>query len=214
MSDDGDRHARLSAASNPRRVKQSDVPVISRLFAAAFLTDPVMDWVARPGVKRAAGLERFFYWLLTVRAVPYGEVWMADDGSVATAWLPPDAPASPGGFFEQIKLLPMFLRMCGLARMSRGSAMGAAMEKHHPHDPHFYLAFIATAPRFQGMGLGGAILEANLKRIDETGQPAYLENSNPKNTSLYGRNGFVARQRISPPEAPPLIAMWRDGRDA
>ncbi len=74
--------------------------------------------------------------------------------------------------------------------------MGAAMEKHHPHDPHYYLAFIATAPRFQGMGLGSAILESNLaKRIDATGQPpAYLENSNPKNTRLYERNGFVARQ--------------------
>ena len=210
-SEDG-QHQRLFAAANPRRAKQSDVPQLARLFAAAFLADPVMDWIARPGPKRPAGLERFFYWLLTVRAVPFGEVWMADDGSVATAWLPPDAPASPGGFVEQIKLLPMFMRLCGLARLARGSAMGAAMEKHHPHDPHFYLAFIATAPRFQGMGLGGAILEANLKRIDETGQPAYLENSNPKNTRLYERNGFVARQRISPPQAPPLLAMWRDAR--
>ncbi len=84
MSDDTDRHARLAAAANPRRAKQSDVPVLSRLFAAAFLTDPVMDWVSRPGaVKRAAGLERFFYWLLTVRAVPYGEVWMSQDDGVA-----------------------------------------------------------------------------------------------------------------------------------
>jgi GNAT superfamily N-acetyltransferase len=207
-----DRHALLDAAGHPRRAKQSDVPAIARLFAAAFLTDPVMDWIARPGVKRPAGLERFFYWLLTARAIPFGEVWMADDASVAAAWLPPDTPASPGGFAEQMRLLPMFLRLCGLARLARGNAMGAAMEKHHPHERHFYLAFIAVAPRLQGLGLGGALLEANLKKIDETGMPAYLENSNPKNTRLYERAGFVMRQRISPPQAPPLIAMWREGR--
>jgi GNAT superfamily N-acetyltransferase len=204
-----DRRAHLALAANPRHAKLSDAPAIARLFAAAFLADPVMDWIARPGPKRTAGLERFFDWLLTIRAIPFGEVWMAQDGSVATAWLPPDAPASPGGLAEQIKLLPMFLRLCGLPRLARGSAMGAAMEKNHPHERHFYLAFIAVAPRLQGMGLGGALLEANLKAIDATGLPAYLENSNPKNTRLYERCGFVGQRNISPPGAPPLLAMWR-----
>jgi GNAT superfamily N-acetyltransferase len=212
MSDEEDRHARLQAAANPRRATPADAPQIARLFAAAFQTDPVMDWIARPGPRRAAGLERFFYWLLTVRAIPFGEVWMAEDGAVASAWLPPDAPASPGGFFEQVKLLPMFWRLCGIPRLGRGSAMGAAMEKHHPHERHFYLAFIAVAPRFQGMGLGGTLLDANLKQIDTGHSPAYLENSNPKNTKLYERAGFVRRQNIAPKGAPPLIAMWRETR--
>jgi len=88
------------------------------------------------------------------------------------------------------------------------------MEKNHPHDPHFYLAFIAVAPRLQGMGLGGAMLDANLKRIDAQGAAAYLENSNPKNTRLYERLGFLARRNIAPPGAPPMIAMWRQGRVA
>ncbi len=212
MSDEEDRHARLQAAANPRRATPADAPQIARLFAAAFQTDPVMDWIARPGPRRAAGLERFFYWLLTVRAIPFGEVWMAEDGAVASAWLPPDAPASPGGFFEQVKLLPMFWRLCGIPRLGRGSAMGAAMEKHHPHERHFYLAFIAVAPRFQGMGLGGTLLDANLKQIDAGHGPAYLENSNPKNTKLYERAGFVRPHNNAPPGAPPLIAMWRDAR--
>jgi ribosomal protein S18 acetylase RimI-like enzyme len=204
------RHMRLRAASNPRRATASDATALARLLAAAFITDPVMDWIARPGPKRAEGLERFFYWLMQVRAIPFGEVWMADDASVAAAWLPPGTPASPGGLVEQIKLLPMFLRLCGFPRLARGSAIGAAMEKHHPPEPHYYLAFIAVAPRFQGMGLGGAMMEANLKRIDAAHAPAYLENSNPKNTKLYERIGFVQQKSISPPGAPPLLAMWRD----
>jgi ribosomal protein S18 acetylase RimI-like enzyme len=206
------RHDHLRAASNPRRANDADVPALARLFAAAFAADPVFDWIARRGPKRAQGLERFFFWVLKTRAVPFGEVWLADDGGAAAAWLPPDAPASPGGFFEQLRLLPMFVRLCGIPRLGRGSALADAMEKHHPKDPHYYLSFVAVAPRLQGMGLGSAILAATLRRADAEGWNAYLENSNPKNTRLYERHGFSAGANISPRGAPPLLPMWRDAR--
>jgi len=110
--------------------------------------------------------------------------------------------------------MPLFVRLCGFPRLLRGSAMADAMEKNHPHEKHFYLAFIASAPRLQGLGLGSAMMEATLKHIDETGMPAYLENSNPKNTRLYERCGFMERKNIAPAGAPPLIAMWRPSRVA
>lgn len=207
-----DRHARLAAASRPRRANQDDAAALARLFAAAFVSDPIFDWIARPGPKRAGGLERFFFWLLRSRAIPFGEVWMAPDACAAAAWLPPDVPPSAGGWLEQLRLLPLFIRLCGLPRLGRGSAIGDAMEKHHPKQPHYYLSFIAVAPRLQGLGLGSAILEATLRRADDEGWNAYLENSNPKNTRLYERHGFVARGNIAPEGAPPLIAMWRDKR--
>lgn len=168
-SDEDDRHERLHAAAHPRRAGAADAAQLARLFTAAFLNDPVFDWIARRGPRRAAGLERFFYWLLQMRVIPLGEVWMSADGSVATAWLPPDVPAGPGGFWEQLRLIPMFWRLCGLPRILRGSAMSEAMDRNHPHERHFYLSFIAVAPRFQGMGLGSALLDATLARIDETG---------------------------------------------
>jgi ribosomal protein S18 acetylase RimI-like enzyme len=205
-----DRNSLLAAAARPKRATDADAAALSQLLASAFLDDPVFDWIARPGPKRAAAMREFFLWLLRVRAIPFGEVW-ASEGAVAV-WVPPDAPASPGGFFEQLRLLPMFFRLCGLSRFRRGSAMGEAMEKSHPHERHFYLAFIAVAPRLQGMGLGGALLEANLGQIDALSAPAYLENSNPKNARLYERLGFVARGNTAPAGAPPMIAMWRDAR--
>lgn len=207
-----DRHALLAAAARPRRATIDDAGVLSRLFAAAFTADPIFDWIARPGPRRAAALEQFFFWLLRVRAIPFGEVWMSADGGVCAAWLPPGAEASPGGLFEQLKLMPLFVRLCGFPRLLRGSAMAGAMEKNHPHEKHFYLAFIAVAPRLQGLGLGAALLEATVARADAGHYPAYLENSNPKNTRLYERAGFVAGKNISPPGAPPLIAMWRAER--
>ncbi|MEI9990300.1 MAG: GNAT family N-acetyltransferase [Rhizomicrobium sp.] len=207
-----DRHALLAAAAKPRRATIDDAGTLSRLFAAAFTHDPVMDWIARPAPMRARALEQFFFWLLRVRAIPYGEVWMSAEASVCAAWLPPGADASPGGLFEQMKLMPLFVRLCGFPRLLRGSAMAEAMEKNHPAEKHFYLAFIAVAPRLQGLGLGGAMLEATVKRADETGVPAYLENSNPKNTRLYERAGFVAGRNIAPKNAPPLLGMWRERR--
>jgi GNAT superfamily N-acetyltransferase len=207
-----DRHALLAAAGNPRRATVDDAGTLSRLLAAAFTADPVMDWIARPAPKRAWALEQFFLWLLRVRAIPFGEVWMSADATTCAVWLPPGADASPGGLVEQMKLLPLFVRLCGFPRLMRGSAMADAMEKNHPHDKHFYLAFIAVAPRLQGLGLGGAMLEATLRRADAAGMPAYLENSNPKNTRLYARAGFATRKNIAPPGAPPLLAMWRERR--
>jgi ribosomal protein S18 acetylase RimI-like enzyme len=206
------RHIRLAAAANPRRATQADAAMLASLFAATFIADPVMDWVARPGAQRRDGLERFFHWMLAVRAIPFDEVWMAEDASVCAAWLPPGAPASPGGLLEQILLLPMFIQLCGFARLLRGQAMADAMEKNHPHDRHYYLAFIAVAPQFQGMGLGSSIMDATLKRIDASGLPAYLENSNPKNTRLYERCGFITQRNIAPKGPPPLLAMWRAAR--
>jgi GNAT superfamily N-acetyltransferase len=212
MSMEPDRHALLAAASDPRQAGEGDLVALAQLLAAAFATDPVMDYIARPGARRAEGLRQFFYWLLKVRALPFGEVWMSNDASACAVWLPPNVPASPGGTWEQLKLIPMFIRLCGFPRLGRGSAMADAMEKNHPHDPHYYLAFVAVAPRLQGNGLGGAILEATLKRADARKAPAYLENSNPKNTRLYERCGFAVRKNIAPAGAPPLLAMWRPAR--
>jgi ribosomal protein S18 acetylase RimI-like enzyme len=203
----GDSQTLLALAEAPHRATDADGAVLSRLFAASFLDDPLFDWIARPGPKRAHALERFFFWLLRIRASPFGEVWMSENA--AAAWLPPVAQANSGGFFEQIRLLVPYVRLCGLARLGRGPALADAMEQNHPAEPHFYLAFIAVAPRLQGLGLGSALLGATLKRVDEKAMPAYLENSNPRNTRLYERAGFIARRNIAPPGAPPLPAMWR-----
>jgi hypothetical protein len=83
-----DRHALLHAAANPRHATPADAPQLSRLFAAAFLNDPVMNWVAREGPARAEGLERFFHWIVAVRAIPIrrgvdGGRWQRGCGVVA-----------------------------------------------------------------------------------------------------------------------------------
>jgi GNAT superfamily N-acetyltransferase len=205
-----DEHARrLGAASRPRRAGLEDADRLARLLTKAFLNDPVLDWLARSGPERPSRLEAFFLWLLYKRAIPAGEAWMSDDGAACAIWMPPGIPAWPPGLLEQLKLLPVFLQMCGFGRIVRGAAISGDLERAHPREMHFYLTFMAVDPAFQGMGLGSAILDATLRRIDEAGMPAYLENSSPRNTPLYERGGFVAQKNILPEDAPPLISMLR-----
>jgi GNAT superfamily N-acetyltransferase len=205
-------HARHRLDVHPRRARPQDATVLAPLFAAAFLDDPAMEWVARAGSSRRRGLESFFFRFLGDRAIPAGEVFMTDDASACAIWLPPGVPAWPAGVVSQLQSLPLFLQVCGLGRLARGAALSARMERAHPRESHFYLPFIAVAPRFQGQGLGSAVLNASLQHVDRAGMPAYLENSNPKNAPLYERAGFVARDNIAPRGAPPLIPMWRARR--
>ena len=109
----------------------------------------------------------------------------------------------------KLKLLPLFLTLCGFGPMRQSGALSDAMERAHLQEPHFYLYFLAVDPALQGMDLGSRILDATLKRIDEMGLSAYLENSNPRNTRSYERAGFLARKNIAPEGAPSLIPMWR-----
>jgi len=207
-----DKMALLEAASNPRRATLDDAVSLSNLFASTFMDDPLFDYMVRPGARRAAALEMFFHEILRARDIPQGEVWMSSDGHACVCWLKPGARRSPGGLIKKLSWLPFFIRVFGLARLTRGMAMMEAMEKNHPSGQHFYLTFIAVSPEYHGVGLGSRILKATLEQIDAAGMPSYVESSNPKNATFYERGGFVAQKNIAPVGAPPLIAMWRDAR--
>jgi ribosomal protein S18 acetylase RimI-like enzyme len=195
-----------------RRATLADVPGLARLFAASFARDPLFDWLARDGNRRQRALQRFFAWVVARRTLPHGETWIAGDGLAAAAWVPPYAQ-TPSRLAEDLRLLPVMLRLTGIRRLPRGAAMAAAMEHAHPQAPYFYLAFIAVAPRMQGAGLGSALLHQTLARADAAGADAYLENSNPRNLKLYERAGFTVTQEIKArADAPPIFAMWRPGK--
>jgi ribosomal protein S18 acetylase RimI-like enzyme len=196
-----------------RRASTDDAARIARLFAAAFAEDPVFNWLARAGRSRSLALQRFFFWVLRERSIQHGETWIAQDGYAAAAWIPPYADIGTASLREELRLLPVILGLTGFPRFSRGTAMAAALEEAHPKEPFFYLAFIGVAPRFQGSGLGSALLEETLARVDAAGSPAFLENSNPRNIKLYERAGFsVTHEIVARHGAPPLYAMWRPAR--
>lgn len=203
-------HILLAEAAAPRRARKEDAGVLARLFAAAFLTDPVFDWLTRPGVKRAGALERFFFCILNARAALQGDVWMSESASVAAIWLPPETTEYTGSIGEHLHQVLSFARLCGVPRLQRGFAFAEAIEKNRPKQRHFYLAFFAVAPRLQSLGLGGVFLDALLAQADRQSMPVYLENSLPGNTGFYEHHGFKRLRSIAPIGAPPMISMWRN----
>jgi GNAT superfamily N-acetyltransferase len=183
---------------------------MARLFAAAFLHDPIFDWIARPGFGRPFALERFFFWTLKTHAIPLGAAWTGD--GIGAVFLPPGAGAAEHSLGEYLRHLFLFARLCGLPRLGRGLSFGRAIEANRPREPHYYLAFFAVAPRLQGSGHGSALMEMLLNLADQKKRPVYLENSNPRNDAFYVRLGFKPRRNIAPYGAPPMMAMWRATR--
>ena len=212
MTSDDDRYQRLHSAAHPRRANSSDTPQLARLFTAAFLDDPVLSWIARRGPGRAIGLERFFFWVSADERHPVRRSVDGGRRQRRHRLVAARCAGKPGRFLGAAAPDPAVL---AVVRFSASVARLGDVRGHgqKPSSRTTLLSVVycccASASRD---GLGSALLEATLARIDETDVPAYLENSNPKNTRLYERHGFERRKNIAPSGAPPLIAMWRSAR--
>lgn len=201
-----------AGAEAPTRCGGGDLDAAARDLSAAFAGDPVFQWFLRDDAKRDAGRLKLFH-LLTAVGLSDGEVWRAASGGAAAIWMPSSALGEPTPFLDELRSLPIILAATGFSRLSRMSAMRAAMDKAHPKAEHAYLWFIGVTPQAQGHGIGGRMLADGLRRVDAQGLPAYLESSNIANVPLYRRHGFEVTGEIeAAPGAPKLYAMWREAQ--
>ena len=92
-------------------------------------------------------------------------------------------------------------------------ALSAAIEKLHERDvpnQHWYLMVLGVDPPYQGQGLGGAVLEQELRDADMSGLPCYEETAKPINLTFYEKQGFVVNKEIAVPMGgPPLWTLIR-----
>ena len=84
-------------------------------------------------------------------------------------------------------------------------------DENKPKDV-WYLEYLGVDPFKQSMGLGSALLKSSLEKIDLLHEPAYLESSNPRNMSLYERNGFQTVKKFQFGAGPPIHTMYREAR--
>jgi ribosomal protein S18 acetylase RimI-like enzyme len=212
LSDDA--FERRKRAANPRRAIEADRERVIDCLTAAFATDPVMSWIGRRDAKRDAGRRAMFGFLVDKLGLPGRELWTADDHSAAALWIPPERADMKLPWWEEVRLFPTIVSFTGVAGLPRVDAFRKAADKHHPKTkPHFYLMTIGVEPKFQGQGLGSALLEANLAAIDTKGLPTYLESSNEKNVPLYRRHGYQVINEFRPvSDGPPLWGMWREAK--
>jgi GNAT superfamily N-acetyltransferase len=113
------------------------------------------------------------------------------------------------GAGEQLALLPGVVRIFGRRAVPLLRAL-YTVEASHPTEPHYYLAFVGVEPRWQGRGIGAALLAPVLARCDEERMPAFLEASSPHNRALYERHAFTVTEEFKLGRtAPPQWRMWR-----
>jgi GNAT superfamily N-acetyltransferase len=190
----------------------ADRTVLADIAAAGFHDDPVLSWALRDAARRLDQLRVVFGGLAEDMLPDRGTVHLAADASAAF-WRPPD--------FEHHRSARDRLEDAageddGTAgpfapdELERFEILGGLMLEHHPHEPHWYLNVVSTIPERQGQGLGATVLRPVLDRCDADGVPAYLESTNPRNRTLYLRQGFVPMGEVVLPDGPALLQMWRE----
>lgn len=201
--------------SDIRAATSADLSRVVETLAAAFAEDPLVTWFVRDGAARADALRALFHFMV-IEENPEG-IWLdvARDGGAVAMWMAPGRARSADGLFNQLALLPRFLRISGAGRIIRALLVGQMLDKIHPHTPHAYLQFLACHPDMQGQGLGSALLRHRLALIDAAHIPAFLETAGPQNLPLYLRHGFVLQGEVRPSANGPLTwPMWRAAADA
>jgi GNAT superfamily N-acetyltransferase len=193
-----------------KRVTDAHVARVTDLFALAFNQDPTWSWAFPDSATRLAH-HRLLWGLYMHSAVPYGWVWMTDDGGAAALWIPPGQPElSPA---DEARVKPLVRELLG-SRAGPVLELMETFDRHHPQDrPHYYLSLLGTHPDHRGQGKGIGLLAANLELTDADGLPVYLESSNRANDARYERLGFVQVGEFSAPDGGPTLAcMWRESR--
>jgi GNAT superfamily N-acetyltransferase len=161
----------------------------------------VAAWLVADPARRSRVLLDVFR-IHVEHAMTAGWTWIAGDQTGIAVWLPGGAPPPPDHDRR--------LDAAAGPYVPRFRALDAAFERHHPREPHHYLAFLAVAPALQGLGVGSALLAWQHRVLDRGGMPAYLEASSVASRRLYLRHGYRDHgPAIDLPDGPRVWPMRR-----
>ncbi len=181
---------------------------LTAVMARAFDDDPIANWFAAQDARRARRIHDFMDVAHRITA-RHNEIYTTDGILGGAFWAPPGKWKM--GLLQQLALTPSVVRTASFRRVP--AVMGGlnAIEKKHPHAPHWYLLALGVEPEQQGRSIGTQLMAPVLERCDREGTPAYLESSKERNVPLYERNGFKVTEVFQVPNGgPPIWLMWRD----
>jgi len=191
-----------------KRASRNDAALIGDITADAFRNDPFNLWL----FGNFAGIRNLFNLQARQIYVPRGYCYsLGNEG--ACMWMLPGGDAN-FSFWNYVRFAIPTAILCGPGAVKRGIRTGEAMDARHPDFEHAYLFSIGVRQASQGKGLGRKLIQPVLDACDRAGLPAYLENSNPKNTGFYRSCGFeeTGEPILPEPDSPPLVPMVRQPR--
>ena len=181
--------------------------VVVEIIAEAFADDPVWSWVFDQ-----ASLQKRYWSLFIHAANRHKTVFMTSGNEAVSVWIPPLGkaflPEDDVVFEKIINDLPK-------DRIKPVSDFLENFDNAHPRsEPHYYLGLLGVQNHFRGLGIGMALLQENLRRIDAEAMPAYLESSNQANNTKYETVGFEPITSFQVPDNGPVVTgMWRKARE-
>lgn len=183
-----------------RKLDPSQLEAASNALMMGFSSDPFQRWLMPdPTIY----YKNFKKWTINTCKQSFLEEGVyGDKNNYGTAvWFPPGYDIDFTNISETFKDIPK-------DRIEEAFKMFEELGENRLNDA-WYLEYLAVDPSKQGSGLGSLILKESLKVIDELGEAAYLESSNPKNMSLYERFGFRFLKKIQVGSSPQLNTMFR-----
>ncbi|HZT15780.1 MAG TPA: GNAT family N-acetyltransferase [Gaiellaceae bacterium] len=178
---------------------------MSATLAEALAGDPVFAWLFPSVRRRSAGMRQLFALELAHWVFPAGgRALTTEDFRGASVEVPPGRSSMTMSLSGAVGLVRVFG-----ARLRRAGPLQAFFDHNHLQEPHYYIRTLGVATRFQGQGLGTALLRPTLDRCDREALPAYLEASTERTAALYERLGFVHLGELRVPDWGPRFWPMR-----
>ena len=192
-------------ACTVRDARPEDFLAVATVLSDAFLFGDLAPWLVALREDRARIYPGYFA-MLADHAFDHGHVHLTDDRHGVAVWYRHDGRTQPA-----IPNYDTRLTEITAPYTARFAALDDAMHRHHPHEPHDYLAFLAVHPDRQGHGYGTRLLaHHHASVLDAAGISAYLEATGPNNCRLYARHGYQPREPYPVARSGPLLyPMWR-----
>jgi predicted N-acetyltransferase YhbS len=189
-----------------RRATGADIEAAAATLAAAFEENVWTRWV----MADMSRLEEMYRRYIELVAIPHGEVWVGTDdaGAVTPQEVAPGEGVAAVAVWVPDELGDAFPQGAEFFDERSDEAM-AAIAPHAVTEPHLFLALVGVRPGLQGRGLGRAVLQPVLDRLDREGGVAALETSVPRNVELYSRLGFAIRAEVDLPAGAPRTWVMR-----
>lgn len=170
--------------------RPDDREAVVDTVCAAFIDDPAFRYFfADPD--RFEDEARIFVSYLFDKRVGLNTIWMTPGAEAVAMWSPPSSPGETGSGDSGYA-----------AVMDR---LGEAGERIHRYDApveavlptsYWYLGILATHPDHRGRKLGRDTMIRGVEAAAASGQPAFLETTNPANVAVYQSAGWEVHDEL------------------